>query len=144
MTTVLRRQYCVRHLTRWLRGVLCRFRWSTRCVSVYRASEPSTPLHSASLGIKPAILIPHYDADSCTLFLTGRVSARRVLTGVVRHFILTTSVDFHVLLLKHTQFQRCRATLPSKRLKCPRNFRIYFNCQVRLFIVIFSLKKSVP
>ena len=94
MTTLLRLKLCATFDSLVARRC---FRWSTRCVSVYRASEPSTPLHSASLGIKPAILIPHYDADSCTLFLTGRVSARRVCSLVLRGILFNlTSVHVHV------------------------------------------------
>ena len=49
-------------------------RTSTRVVSIYRSDDVSKPAYTLSLDVKPAIVIPHYDADSSSLFLTGRVS----------------------------------------------------------------------
>ena len=47
-------------------------RQSERQVMVYR-TEDLTLLNSVTLDVSPAILLPHYDADSNTLFLTGKV-----------------------------------------------------------------------
>lgn len=33
----------------------------------------NTPLNTVGLDVSPAILMPYYDEDSSTLFLTGRV-----------------------------------------------------------------------
>lgn len=33
----------------------------------------SNPLNTVGLDVSPAILMPYYDEDSSTLFLTGRV-----------------------------------------------------------------------
>lgn len=41
---------------------------------VFRREDMNTPLGTVGLDVSPAILIPHYDEDSSTLFLTGRVS----------------------------------------------------------------------
>ncbi len=40
---------------------------------VYR-TEDLNMVHSETLDVSPAILVPHYDEDSNTLFLTGKVS----------------------------------------------------------------------
>ncbi len=45
-----------------------------RQVFIYDTQDLSGPLHREDLNTSPAILIPHYDEDSSTLFLTGRVS----------------------------------------------------------------------
>ncbi len=39
---------------------------------VYR-TEDLKLMHTETLDVSPAILIPHYDEDSNTLFLTGKV-----------------------------------------------------------------------
>ena len=47
---------------------------SSRVVSIYDAKDVSKgPVHKEDLDTSPAILIPYYDEDSSTLFLTGRV-----------------------------------------------------------------------
>lgn len=51
-------------------------RQSERQVSVYRVDPAAAALelaHSAVMDVSPAILVPHYDEDSSTLFLTGKV-----------------------------------------------------------------------
>ncbi|XP_070074394.1 coronin-7 isoform X4 [Drosophila takahashii] len=45
---------------------------SERQISVYNAQKLSTPLNTASLDVSPSILIPYYDEDSSTLFVTGK------------------------------------------------------------------------
>ena len=40
-------------------------------VTVYRTRDLAT-LHTETLDVSPAILVPHYDEDSSTLFLSGR------------------------------------------------------------------------
>ncbi|KAH8354729.1 hypothetical protein KR084_004466 [Drosophila pseudotakahashii] len=45
---------------------------SERQISVYNAQKLSTPLNTASLDVSPSILIPFYDEDSSTLFVTGK------------------------------------------------------------------------
>ncbi|XP_039279272.1 coronin-7 isoform X1 [Nilaparvata lugens] len=45
---------------------------SERQIMVYRREELNTPLATVGLDVSPAILIPFYDEDSSTLFLTGR------------------------------------------------------------------------
>lgn len=40
---------------------------------VFNATDLSAPLNTIGLDVSPAILIPFYDEDSSTLFLTGRV-----------------------------------------------------------------------
>lgn len=42
---------------------------------MYRREDLDTPLATVGLDVSPAILIPFYDEDSSTLFLTGRVSS---------------------------------------------------------------------
>jgi coronin-7 len=47
---------------------------SNRVLLIYDpAGLAPGPLHTFTLGVETSILIPHYDADSNTLFLTGRV-----------------------------------------------------------------------
>lgn len=45
---------------------------SERQIMVYRREDLNTPLATVGLDVSPAILIPFYDEDSSTLFLTGR------------------------------------------------------------------------
>uniref|UniRef100_A0A224X661 Coronin n=1 Tax=Panstrongylus lignarius TaxID=156445 RepID=A0A224X661_9HEMI len=45
---------------------------SERQIMVLKSDELSTPLATVGLDVSPAILIPFYDEDSSTLFLTGR------------------------------------------------------------------------
>ena len=50
---------------------ICICRQSQRQVMVYR-SEDLSLLNTVTLDESPAIVIPHYDADSNTLFLSGK------------------------------------------------------------------------
>ncbi|XP_017098755.1 coronin-7 isoform X4 [Drosophila bipectinata] len=45
---------------------------SERQISVYNAQKLSAPLKTTSLDVSPSILIPFYDEDSSTLFVTGK------------------------------------------------------------------------
>ncbi|XP_053400007.1 coronin-7-like [Mercenaria mercenaria] len=45
---------------------------SARLISVYDANNLGKPIHTEILDINPAILIPHYDEGTSTVFLTGR------------------------------------------------------------------------
>ncbi|XP_046673729.1 coronin-7-like [Homalodisca vitripennis] len=45
---------------------------SERQIMVYKREDLSTPLATVGLDVSPAILIPYYDEDSSTLFLTGK------------------------------------------------------------------------
>ncbi|VEN52884.1 unnamed protein product [Callosobruchus maculatus] len=45
---------------------------SERQISVYKSNDLSSPLNTIGLDVSPAILIPFYDDDSSTLFVTGR------------------------------------------------------------------------
>lgn len=47
-------------------------RVSERQISVYKADSLNAPLNTASLDVSPSILIPFYDEDSSTLFVTGK------------------------------------------------------------------------
>lgn len=59
-------------MTNWLQCVFCSH--STRCLWIYSVDDLSSSLNCLNFDITPAILIPHYDCDSNTLLLTGRVS----------------------------------------------------------------------
>lgn len=48
-------------------------RVSERQISIYKATDLSAPINTVGLDVSPAILIPFYDEDSSTLFLTGKV-----------------------------------------------------------------------
>jgi coronin-7 len=48
------------------------FRQSERQVMVYRTSDLQL-VHNVVLDVSPAILVPFYDEDSNTLFLTSKV-----------------------------------------------------------------------
>lgn len=50
---------------------LCRV--SERQISIYKANDLSAPLNTVGLDVSPAILMPFYDEDSSTLFVTGKV-----------------------------------------------------------------------
>ncbi|XP_012283321.1 coronin-7 isoform X2 [Orussus abietinus] len=45
---------------------------SERQILVFKADNLNTPLNTVGLDVSPAILMPYYDEDSSTLFLTGR------------------------------------------------------------------------
>lgn len=45
---------------------------SERQISVYKKSNIKAPLNTVGLDVTPAILIPFYDEDSSTLFVTGK------------------------------------------------------------------------
>ncbi|KAM7349682.1 coronin isoform 2-T5 [Cochliomyia hominivorax] len=45
---------------------------SERQISVYKSDHLNAPLNTASLDVSPSILIPFYDEDSSTLFVTGK------------------------------------------------------------------------
>ncbi|XP_030245543.1 coronin-7 isoform X4 [Drosophila navojoa] len=45
---------------------------SERQISVYNAQKLSAPLNTVRLDVSPSILIPFYDEDSSTLFVTGK------------------------------------------------------------------------
>lgn len=53
--------------------LMCTFRVSERQISIYKASDLSAPINTVGLDVSPAILIPFYDEDSSTVFLTGKV-----------------------------------------------------------------------
>lgn len=50
------------------------FRVSERQIMVFKTDNLNQPLNTVGLDVSPAILMPYYDEDSSTLFLTGRVS----------------------------------------------------------------------
>lgn len=56
-------------------------RVSERQISIYKATDLSAPINTVGLDVSPAILIPFYDDDSSTLFLTGKVQSRSFLEG---------------------------------------------------------------
>lgn len=45
---------------------------SERQISVYHAQKLQAPLNTIGLDVSPSILIPYYDEDSSTLFVTGK------------------------------------------------------------------------
>ena len=47
---------------------------SQREVMVFKVGAQVEKLHTEVLDVSPSILIPHYDEDSSTLFLTSKVS----------------------------------------------------------------------
>lgn len=46
---------------------------SERQIVAYKAKDLRSPLATVGLDVSPAILIPFYDEDSSTIFLTGKV-----------------------------------------------------------------------
>jgi coronin-7 len=48
-------------------------RVSERQIQIFKADNLNLPLNTVGLDVSPAILIPFYDEDSSTLFLTGKV-----------------------------------------------------------------------
>ena len=59
---------------------ICRV--SERQIQVFKADSLNSPLNTVGLDVSPAILIPFYDEDSSTLFLTGKV---RMMAIVKQH-----------------------------------------------------------
>lgn len=58
------------------------FRVSERQISIYKATDLSAPINTVGLDVSPAILMPYYDEDSSTLFVTGKVR----LTKIIENF----------------------------------------------------------
>jgi hypothetical protein len=52
---------------------------------VYDVGKLGEPLHIDVLEVNPAILIPHYDEGTSTVFLTGRVRHLSLPSSVVRY-----------------------------------------------------------
>lgn len=52
---------------------------SQRLISVYKVDDLENPLNTIVSDVSPSILIPFYDEDSSTLFLTGKVSDRNFI-----------------------------------------------------------------
>lgn len=57
--------------------IFIRYRSSIRQIAVYDSKNLTVQLSKVDLDTSPAILVPHYDEDSSTLFVTGRVSSSR-------------------------------------------------------------------
>lgn len=55
------------------------FRVSERQISIYKATDLSAPINTVGLDVSPAILMPYYDEDSSTLFVTGKVRLTKIL-----------------------------------------------------------------
>lgn len=51
---------------------------SERQISIYKATDLKAPINTVGLDVSPAILIPFYDEDSSTLFLTGKVRLKSI------------------------------------------------------------------
>jgi hypothetical protein len=49
-------------------------RMCSRHIYIYDVNKLDSPLHGHQLDTNPAVLIPYYDEDSQTLFVTGRVN----------------------------------------------------------------------
>ena len=60
----------------------CICRRSTRILQLYEPSDLSYGVSSVDLDTAPAILMSHYDADSHTIFLTGKVCCYIVKSGL--------------------------------------------------------------
>lgn len=61
-------------------GFSCRV--SERQISIYKATDLSAALNTVGLDVSPAILMPFYDEDSSTLFVTGKVIHKLILIFV--------------------------------------------------------------
>jgi hypothetical protein len=68
---------------------LCRV--SERQIQIFKADSLSVPLNTVGLDVSPAILIPFYDEDSSTLFLTGKVCINHSYSLFVIKLKLNTS-----------------------------------------------------
>ena len=63
-------------------------RQSERQVTLY-ASKDLSLLHTETMDVSPSILVPHYDEDSSTLFLSGKGETTVYgfeVTGVLQQF----------------------------------------------------------
>lgn len=58
----------------WIHCMHISYRSSDRSIRVYHPEDLTNLLQREDLDVSPTILVPHYDEDSSTLFLTGRVS----------------------------------------------------------------------
>lgn len=75
---------------------------SERQISAYKSNDLSSPLNTVGLDVSPAILIPFYDDDSSTLFVTGKVSVSIDIDRaafVIFFPILKSSFYFNLFLI---------------------------------------------
>ncbi|CAE1312014.1 CORO7 [Acanthosepion pharaonis] len=70
---------------------------SNRQISIYNPQDLSSPIETADVDVSPAILIPHYDEDSSTLFMTGRGD------GTLFAYEMS-STPSHINALSHCRF----------------------------------------
>ena len=61
------------------------YRQSERQVMIYQVGPEIKHVHTHVLDVSPAILIPHYDEDSSTLFLTSKVNITFSVTKSTKH-----------------------------------------------------------
>lgn len=71
------------------------FRVSERQIYVFKVDNLNTPLNTVGLDVSPAILMPYYDEDSSTLFLTGRVSFIFTIISCVTFIIVFYFMEYN-------------------------------------------------
>lgn len=59
---------------------------SERQITAFKSSDLKAPVNTVGLDVSPAILIPFYDDDSSTLFVTGKVG-----------FLLSDSIETYIV-----------------------------------------------
>lgn len=73
-------------------------RVSERQVYLYDCQDISNPIEDISLDVSPATLIPFYDEDSSTLFLSGKVNMLHLEFNT--YFIICTTNNKFVFVLE--------------------------------------------
>ena len=109
---------------------------SQREVMVFKVGEKFDTvekLHTEILDVSPSILIPHYDEDSSTLFLTSKVSNWLINIGFSHRVCNSFSKNESTLhsgwkWLKMSYFFRVKA--PWQPLKSPWSFPTYSPCHL--------------
>jgi len=61
--------------------IIYTYRDSERCLQLFDPEDLSVGVASVELNKAPSLLIPYYDADSHTIFLTAKVSLHSFLSS---------------------------------------------------------------
>lgn len=77
----------------------------SRHIYIYDVDNLDSPLYGYQLDTNPAVLIPYYDEDSRTLFVTGRVNYIFIHFLGYRFSFLTGNLKWKLLLTKVQQLE---------------------------------------
>ena len=89
----------------------CPYRQSNRQVSLHDIGDMDKPLAVEEQGTTPAILVPFYDEDSKTCFVTGRVSENAFNCRIRSFFSYLKLVDVFNFKLRIKKYDEMNITI---------------------------------